>query len=179
MKNLGFIAAISLTLGIGSIVNTASAQSAECSGLSGAAFGLCTAANAVECDGSDFDAMGCDRIEARFEEITGTTPPWTLPACSCGTTADFIAHVEDSEATSISCLVLISPTGQNDVLAINTEIQIGSVATHLPPLNFSFKHTCAFDNFSLFTLDTNEEAQSCANNIVNAAANFGAICTGL
>lgn len=176
MKNLAFIIAISLMLGIGSIANTASAQSVDCAGLSGAAFGLCIGAQASECDGSETDSKGCDKMELRFEEMTGTTPPWTLPDCPCGSAADFITLIEISGATDIVCSVFDKEP--NDFLAIDTLTSPSLVFTALPPLNFTENFFCGTHNNILFDVD-DDEAQSCVNNIVAAAANFGVICTGL
>lgn len=176
MKNLAFIVTISLMLGIGSVANTASAQSVDCAGLSGAAFGLCVGAQASECDGSETDSKGCDKMEVRFEEMTGTAPPWTLPTCPCGSATEFITHIELGGDTEITCSVIVSVP--NDFLSIDTASVDSLVFTFLPPLDFGSKHTCGIDGSSLLNVD-DDEAQSCANNIVAAAANFGAICTGL
>lgn len=58
---------------------------AMCEGLSGAAFGLCTAAVNVGCDNEETRKNGCAKIEEKFEQITGDTPPWTVPYCSDNT----------------------------------------------------------------------------------------------
>ena len=70
-----------------SFTHDASAQNADpiCAGLTGAAFGQCTAALAVGCDGSATQPTGCTKISENFTRLTGATPPWeppTLP-CSC------------------------------------------------------------------------------------------------
>jgi len=64
------------------------AQAAEdprCVGLSGAAYGLCSAAVAIPCDGAPKQPRGCARIAARFQEITGDPPPWLARLCSSNT----------------------------------------------------------------------------------------------
>jgi hypothetical protein len=176
MKTLAFIITISLLFAIESIENTASAQSVDCAGISGAAFGLCLAAQASECDGSETDSKGCDKIELRFEEMTGTTPPWTLADCPCGNTADFITHIQNSGARSITCSV---SAGVNDLLSIDDPVNMydNVVFTHLPPINTTSKHTCGFDNTSMMGVDS-EQALSCANNIVAAAVHYNEHCVG-
>lgn len=64
-----------------------------CSDLSGAAFGQCTAAVAVGCDGTANQPAGCTRIAENFTRLTGTAPPWELGSCSCYTYEDIVSDV--------------------------------------------------------------------------------------
>ena len=57
-----------------------------CDGLSGAAFGLCTAAVNVGCGDEGVDKSGCTKIQDKYEQITGATAPWTIPYCTDNTT---------------------------------------------------------------------------------------------
>ena len=66
----------------GASISVATAgQDPRCVGLSGAAFGLCTAAVNVGCDDEENRKNGCDKIEEKFQRITGEAPPWTIPTC--------------------------------------------------------------------------------------------------
>jgi hypothetical protein len=67
---------------------------AQCAGLSGAAYGQCTAAVSVQCDGSATQPAGCEKIEQRFTAITGEPVPW-IPAgtCPCYTADSLTAHI--------------------------------------------------------------------------------------
>jgi hypothetical protein len=58
---------------------TAQAGDADivCDGLTGAAFGLCTAAVNVGCGEDGTASTGCTKIEEKYEQITGERPPWT------------------------------------------------------------------------------------------------------
>jgi hypothetical protein len=52
-----------------------------CDSLTGAAFGLCRAGVAVGCTEEESRASklnSCESIEAQFEQLTGTNPPWLV-----------------------------------------------------------------------------------------------------
>ena len=59
------------------------AQSEACEALTGAAHGLCRAAVALGCDGSESQRPSCTPIQETYAEVTGTSPPWVK--CPCGT----------------------------------------------------------------------------------------------
>jgi hypothetical protein len=54
----------------------------RCEGLSGAAYGMCSAAIALGCDDPETVGPGCEQVENNFTNITGETPPWTEVVCS-------------------------------------------------------------------------------------------------
>lgn len=68
-----------LILASASISVATAEQDPRCEGLSGAAFGLCTAAISVGCDDEETRKPGCTKIEDKYEQITGGVPPWTIP----------------------------------------------------------------------------------------------------
>lgn len=66
----------------------AGAQSTEsvCDGEQGAAYGLCNAfCEAMECDSDDPQASetACNKVQSKFEQVTGHQPPCLQPALSC------------------------------------------------------------------------------------------------
>lgn len=73
----------STLLTLAALHTTAQAQDAVCTGLTGAAFGQCTAAVAVGCDGSITQPAGCTKIEGNLTRLTGETAPWVIGPCSC------------------------------------------------------------------------------------------------
>jgi eight-cysteine-cluster-containing protein len=73
-----FPAGLLILLGASTSVATAE-QHAICEGLSGAAFGLCTAAMNAGCDDEETRKPGCTKIEKKFEEKYGSFPPWVSP----------------------------------------------------------------------------------------------------
>jgi len=179
MNNFSYITRVIVILGIGSFVNTSFAQTPDpvCSDLVGAAYGLCLAAKSIGCDGSDKDSKGCDIIEVRYTEITGTEPEWTLPPCPCGSTVDFIDHVKlNSDGINISCLLETAESSGTQILSINTlRSDDRLVFSFLPSSEKAPKRTCGFDNNSLKDIDS-FEAQSCVNNIEETAAVFNITC---
>ena len=70
-----------LLLIVAPVLIATAGEDARCEGLSGAAFGLCTAAVNVGCDNEETRKTGCTKIEEKFEQITGEAPPWTVPSC--------------------------------------------------------------------------------------------------
>jgi hypothetical protein len=57
-----------------------------CDGQAGAAYGLCTAfCEAMDCDSDDPQASqtACDKVGAKFLNITGQAPPCAVPTCPC------------------------------------------------------------------------------------------------
>ena len=48
----------------------------RCEGLSGAAYGLCSAAVAIGCDDTTISDSGCNKIGENFIQVTGSPPPW-------------------------------------------------------------------------------------------------------
>jgi hypothetical protein len=138
----------------------------QCDGLTGAAFGLCAAATAVGCDGSDTQAPGCTQIAEQFTQITGETPPWTLPPCPCGTANDFVAYLDTGGGVQ-AC---------GDVTRQYLEIKsiFTSVFSYYPG-QFGSKQTCGFDNTSLYSL-TNDEAQSCITELNSIITQYDLTC---
>jgi hypothetical protein len=75
---------IALILFLATVWSTRSwGQNADpiCAGLTGAAFGQCTAAVAVGCDGSVDQPTGCKKISENYTRLTGESPPWELGSC--------------------------------------------------------------------------------------------------
>jgi hypothetical protein len=140
----------------------------RCQGLSGAAFGMCAAAIAVGCDGETV-AAGCERIEDNFTQITGEVPPWTpLPKCPCGDIATFKDILVD--ATGLGCT-----DEAGSYLAIDTDKQVSAIFSFYPYQGVGNKQTCGFDNTSLYGL-TDEEAQSCINELRTTIENLQITC---
>lgn len=73
----------STLLTLSALHTTAQAQDAVCAGLTGAAFGQCTAAVNVGCDGSATQPAGCTRIAKTFTRLSGQPAPWVIGKCSC------------------------------------------------------------------------------------------------
>ena len=71
------MALLSVFLGT-STVHAAKADTAVCDGLSGNAFGICTAAVSSGCatDGRSAGSKHCNRLEANFTNKTGDDPVW-------------------------------------------------------------------------------------------------------
>jgi len=75
-------------------IGGAAAESPICAGLTGAAFGQCTAAVAVGCDGSIDQPNGCARIEKNFTRLSGESAPWVLGTCACYTLEEVTEVIE-------------------------------------------------------------------------------------
>ena len=88
----------------------AGAQTTEsvCDGEQGAAYGLCNAfCDAMDCDGDDPQASetACDKVQSKFEQVTGHQPPCLAPPpelpCVCKEElTDFLAV---ASAPVVSC----------------------------------------------------------------------------
>ena len=169
-----FISVVLLILSFAGMSSKALAQSGNCVGLSGAAYGLCLSANAVGCNGTDTQPPGCTQIETRYTEITGETAPWTLPPCPCGDPSRFVEVIKDSGAAEIDCHTISGTEGQQ-LLTINTrgfDDQI--IFTYLAPFSTS-KHTCGFYKASEADV-TEDQATACAKTMVLTAEKFRAEC---
>jgi len=59
------------------------ATAGDCDGESGAAYGLCNAyCEAMDCDGAPQASQNaCDKVEAKYINITGMTLPCEAPSC--------------------------------------------------------------------------------------------------
>jgi hypothetical protein len=102
------------------------ADNPRCVGLKGAAYGMCVAAFATGCDDPATTKPGCATIEKKFTELTGETPPWTLPPCSCGTSDEFITKL-DRQGGAVSCTDQV-----NIMLSIDSSTVSKSVFSNYP-----------------------------------------------
>lgn len=104
MAPSGLIAIFASLLLLSALPSISQAQNADpiCGDLTGAAFGQCTAAVAVGCDGSANQPAGCTRIAENFTRLTGTVPPWELGTCSCFTYDEIVADVDAHKAVGDS-----------------------------------------------------------------------------
>lgn len=75
-----------------------SAVADSCDGLSGKAFGICNGATTPgnACD-VDPNTNSCERLAARFEQLTGQTPPWLAPMIQCPTTLNALEYWYESD----------------------------------------------------------------------------------
>ena len=103
-----------------------------CEGLSGNAFGLCNAATSLgnECD-VDPSKISCTRLAARYEQLTGQTPPW-LVTITCPTTLNALANWYESDqfenVTEINLLANFTNNGSNPMkFSTSTPPQVWSV----------------------------------------------------
>lgn len=146
---------------------------ATCEGFTGAAFGLCQAAYAVGCDDPNNQSPGCTKIETQFSNITGDTPPWSLPPCPCGTSSDFITIFNPYSVGELWCGNFIS---------------VDSESTSFFRMNYNYPwintnrqldiSTCRVVSDSLHAdlQISNDEAQSCNKEIKATAEHFGVVC---
>lgn len=140
----------------------------QCEGLTGAAFGLCAAATAVGCDGSETQAPGCENIAEQFTQITGVSPPWTLPACPCGTTNDFISYL-DPRGGGSECI------DKGTVIYINSPVQTFDVFADFPG-ELIKNGSCGFAGGAIKYQTTLDETESCALNVKSAASHYNLSC---
>jgi hypothetical protein len=82
MHRIMFLVICYLCISTGTAVAGNPDADPRCEGLSGAAFGLCTAAVSVGCDDPEVTNPGCSSVADNFIKITGNPPPWTEPLCS-------------------------------------------------------------------------------------------------
>jgi hypothetical protein len=64
----------------------AQSTASVCDGEQGAAYGLCNAfCDAMDCDGDDpqASATACNKVQSKFEQVTGHAPPCLEPQLSC------------------------------------------------------------------------------------------------
>jgi len=165
-----FVSAVLLS----SQVGTASPMDdPKCAGLTGAALGLCAAATAVGCDGSDTQAAGCTNIAEQFTQITGETPPWALPECPCGSTDYMISYLAARVDSKSSC------DDDGKIVAINTSSSIRDVWSNYGPRICDKIQCqafyCGFVNTTSSLVD-DDQAKSCALNIKNAASHYNLSC---
>lgn len=90
-----------------------------CDGLTGAAYGLCTAyCGAMDCDSGDPQASqrACDRVGENFARITGGAPPCTCPCV--GRIPDFIEALNGD--FGLTACIGFSLAGFSDFVALQT-----------------------------------------------------------
>ena len=139
MKCLMRIITVAVLLLTGSLMAVVSADppgaDVVCDGLSGAAFGLCTAAVNVGCGEEGVDNPGCAKIQENFERITGEPAPWTIPYCSdnseCAAT-EFCKKEDGDCGGSGICAPIPDFCAQVEslVIACNGETYLNSCVAH-------------------------------------------------
>lgn len=109
------------------------ASADPCVGLTGNAFGLCNAAttegNACDVDSS---TKSCTRLAARYEQLTGQTPPWLAPVIVCPTALNALAYwYESGEFANVDEVNLIATFTNNGpspmIYSNSTSPQVWSV----------------------------------------------------
>ena len=117
MRNISMnLMAVLFLYSVPSLFTSAWGQDATCNGLKGAAFGQCTAALAVGCDGKETQAPGCKKIEENFARVTGESAPWVTGFCSCYTYDEVYQYLADGPlygyATSYRLSTVLSLSGE-------------------------------------------------------------------
>jgi hypothetical protein len=169
---LVFLCAAIYGVGLAGYANAGGpADNPRCVGLKGAAYGMCVAAFATGCDDPATTKPGCAKIEEKFTQVTGETPPWTLPPCPCGTINDFIAFIEAS--------------GYGDALTCSDEVNVRlSIDTRIVPFIYSFypgfssnldKQTCGLGSTSYSMTDA--AAKSCIIELRATIENYRLTCS--
>jgi hypothetical protein len=165
---LALLCAAIYVIGFAGNANAGPNTDPRCDGLSGAAYGMCTAAIAVGCDDKTATNPGCDTIEEKFTQVTGETPPWTLPPCPCGTSERMITHLE-SEDGPIGCS---DEAGR--ILGIETKAYVNAVFSIYPYQDGS-KQTCGYNNTSAYSM-SDDEANSCLIEVRSTIDAYGLTC---
>lgn len=127
-------------LGLMSGFSLSNAVSADvCDGLNGNSFGLCNAAtsegNACDIDSS---TRSCTRLAARYEQLTGQTPPWLMPAIVCPTDLNALAYWYESgvfdNVDEVNLIATFTNNGPNPMIFHNsTSPQVWSVPDGATP----------------------------------------------
>ena len=184
MKLSNFVIASFAVLFINvTLIGDAAAENPICAGWKGAAFGQCTAAVAVGCDGSINQPKGCAKIEENFTRLSGESAPWVIGPCSCYSFDEAVFFLNESllagEALSWSFTTRNNPrTGEPFSkffeVGVNARIHpyFSSELIFEPSLGGAFG-TCG--NFAILDrpLYSAEEANSCWAAVTSAVEILG------
>ena len=164
------------------------AQNADpiCAELTGAAYGQCTAAVAVGCDGSATQPAGCVKIAENFTRLTGATPPWELPTVSCpcfsldSAIADIEAHLASGQ--SLVWYTGFVSSGVDEWFGTYVKNNLGELFPDYY-VGRAFIHTSSDQSFCLvhpsdvfeerIFLNLSEEGESCIRTLRIAASKTG------
>jgi hypothetical protein len=148
-----------LCLGTG----TALAQEDPCGDETGAAYGLCNAYVAMDCqtDNPDASESACSRVADKFEQITGRDLPSKFVSCPCLSIPEFSASL----ANGISCQANHPTFGA--YLQLPDDAFIYSAAVE-----------CGyFDGFAqVLTENVTAQENTACRNVIFAASDLGLTC---
>lgn len=141
-----------------------------CGDETGAAYGLCNAYVAAECqtDTPSASDVACSRIADKFLQITGRDLPSKFATCPCAVPGSLFAQVLSGQVAIQSCF--------NNVR--DREIEDGVQVNFSDTYAFSFLSGgwgCGVPGVSLLPL-TPEQGQDCAQQLEEAANNQGVTC---
>ena len=169
MNRSRLFAALASLLLLSALPIISQAQNADpiCAQLTGAAFGQCTAAVAVGCDGSANQLAGCTRIAENFARLTGMAPPWELGTCSCFTYDEIVADIKAHNAVGDSLFWCGTTSSGGD--CIIRKVQPEFAANLINDPTNEVLGTCA-NHGSPVKLATLGEPEACLATVRKAAA---------
>ena len=148
-----------------------------CDGQTGAAYGLCTAfCEAMDCDSDAPQASqnACDKVGAKFLNITGQAPPCVAVACPCVAGVPGFLEALDGQSGLTSCERQMN-TEAESILLTTGDGRFVIAEFHLP----SGTRECGFFRGTgpLLTNLSQAEAEACIALVREKAAAASLTCT--
>ncbi|MEE8574977.1 MAG: hypothetical protein V3T30_06145 [Thermodesulfobacteriota bacterium] len=173
---MGRLSVLFMTFVVAAFFSVATVGSAEaapkngedtvCSGLNGAAKGLCTAALANGCDDPDTRGKSCGRLESNYTKITGDEPVWLAVTCPCGDADSFSATL--SALPTLSCVDLAG-----SFISVSSPRASNAVFAHYAGVT---GQGCG-SNGRVTSYTTDKEAGACVEEIQEAASTLSLTCS--